>query len=540
MMTKIITAQKIITMEADRPEATHVAVKDGRILAVGGQEITEQFREYPIEDFGHKILFPGFVEGHAHLMAGAMWEYTYCGYHDRIDPEGEHWPGLQTKYNVVYALQKAADRVPSNAPIVGWGYDPIFMDSEGLNRDILDKIAIDRPIAIIYSNFHAMCVNTCALDLVDYTSDMDLEGLGEDDNGELTGELFEVAAMFPILRRLGIDFANLCKKKTSVYNFAKIAQRVGVTTMADLFSGATEDELDNLKSYVEQDDYPLRVSVAMGALGASPKKISDRAKALAKKDSEKLKLSSVKLMIDGSIQAYTARLRKPGYMDGRPNGIWNTPPELVFALCEEMQKSGIKMHIHVNGDEAAEVTLNALEMAIKKYPDHNKIHVLQHCQLMDKGLFERSAALGVAVNIFVNHIWYFGDQHAANTIGSEWASRMDGCRSAIDAGAKIALHSDAPVTPLDPLFTVWCAVNRKTMTDEVLGRDECISVNEALHAVTLGAAYTLDMDDDVGSIAKGKFADFAVLDANPFDVNPETIKDIQVLGTIHNGETFLL
>ena len=245
-------------------------------------------------------------------------------------------------------------------------------------------------------------------------------------------------------------------------------------------------------------------------------------------------------MTDGSIQGGTARVRWPGYIGGQPNGIWNTPPEGIHALCLEMQKRGIQMHIHVNGDEAAEVSLDAIEAALRAHPGQGHRHVLQHCQMMGEDLFARAAELGVCCNIFSNHIWYFGDQHAALTIGRERAERMDGARSALDHGVHVALHSDAPVTPLGPLFTAWCAVNRKTMSGVTLGEAQKITLDEALYAITMGAAYTLKLDHEIGSISVGKIADFAVLDQDPYDAGGAGLKDIEVLGTVAGGVPHLL
>ena len=176
--------------------------------------------------------------------------------------------------------------------------------------------------------------------------------------------------------------------------------------------------------------------------------MADKALALSKKSTEKLRLGAVKLMTDGSIQGWTARVRWPGYVGGQPNGIWNTAPDDIFALTREMQRRGVQMHIHVNGDEAAEVSLDALEAAARAHPWPGARHVLQHCQMMDRALFLRAAELGVACNIFSNHIWYFGDQHSALTIGPDRAARMDGVRTALDTGVTTAIHSDAPVTRL--------------------------------------------------------------------------------------------
>ena len=161
---------------------------------------------------------------------------------------------------------------------------------------------------------------------------------------------------------------------------------------------------------------------------------------------------------------------------------------------------------------------------------------LSHAVLMP-GFIESHA------NMMAGAMWqyaYVGDQHAALTIGEDHAQRMDGCRSALDAGVNIAIHSDAPVTPMGPLFTAWCAVNRRTMSGRVLGEAQCIEAEEALFAITMGAAYKLKLDNEIGSIETGKLADFAVLDEAPLSVDQMEIKDIKVLGTVFGGRVHLL
>ena len=157
---------------------------------------------------------------------------------------------------------------------------------------------------------------------------------------------------------------------------------------------------------------------------------------------------------------------------------------------------------------------------------------------MDAAQFRRAAELGVGVNLFANHIYYFGDQHRGHTVGPDRADRMNACRSALDAGLNLAIHSDAPVTPLSPLFTAWCAVNRRTASGRVLGAPQAISVEEALHTITLGAAWTLRMDHEIGSIEVGKRADFAVLHDDPLELPAEALKDIRVWGTMVGGHIF--
>ena len=536
----VFKAKKIITMDINRPEATHVAVRGGEILAVGDATCADQWGAVSHDDsLADAILMPGFIEGHAHMMAGSMWRYAYAGYHDRTDPNGKLWKGLTDIDAVIDGLKTYQKTLNGDEPLVGWGFDPIFLTSERLAAKHLDQISTTRPIAIIFSNFHLMCVNTKALEMVGYDATTNAEGVIKGPDGMPTGELQEMAAMFPIMRRLGVDFRALSQEEAAIRAYGDTCRRVGVTTVTDLFSQMEDEDLAKMHKVTEDAAFPLRIVPALGAT-AAPKEMADKAQRLAAKSTDKLRLGAVKLMTDGSIQGWTARVKSPGYVGGQPNGIWNTPPDSIYALVDEMHSRGIQMHIHVNGDEAAEVSLDALEAAMRKHPWEGHRHVLQHCQMMGRDLYTRAADMGVCCNIFANHIWYFGDQHASSTIGEDRALRMDGCRSAIDAGVNIAIHSDAPVTPMGPLFTAWCAVNRQTMSGRTLGEAQCIDVAEALFTITMGAAYTLKLDSEIGSIEAGKRADFAVLGADPMDVEPMALKDVPVLGTVFGGDVHLL
>lgn len=541
-MSEIIVfeAKKILTMDLNQPSATHVAVQDGSILAVGDAACADAWGPVTHDtSLAHAVLMPGFVEGHAHMMAGAIWDYAYTGYHDRIDPDGRLWEGLNTLDAVVARLQQIDATLPPDVPLIGWGFDPIFLSDDRLGRAHLDQVSTTRPVAIIFSNFHLMCVNSPALNLVSYDAGTNVEGVIKAADGAPSGELQEMAAMFPIMRRLRIDFRALSQRESAIRSYAQVAMRAGVTTVTDLFSQLEDADLDLMLDVTNADDFPLRIVPALGVSG-DPVALAGRALALKARSTDKLRLGAVKLMTDGSIQGWTARMKWPGYVGGQSNGLWNMAPEQITQTCAAMHAAGVQMHIHVNGDEASEVVIDALEAAMRdhSWPTHR--HVLQHGQLMDADQFRRCAELGLCVNLFANHLWYFGDQHVALTVGADRANRMDAVRSALDAGLTVAIHSDAPVTPMAPLFTAWCAVNRQTMTGRVLGEGQRISADEALHAITLGAAQTLKLDAEIGSITVGKRADFAVLGEDPTAVAPLALRDVPVLGTVFSGRPYLL
>ncbi|WP_265499663.1 amidohydrolase [Paracoccus beibuensis] len=531
----VYAAKKILTMDHNQPTASHVAVRDGRVLAVGDRTCADPWGGGRLDDrFTGSVILPGFVEGHSHLMEGGLWRYAYVGFQDRYSPEGELWPGLASNDELVARLQI---KDQGNA-VVGWGFDPIFLKGPSLSRDDLDRVSTDRPVVVLFSNLHLLVCNTAALRMAGYEDALDVEGVMRDGSGRPTGELREMAAMFPVLRRTRIDFRDLTAGTEVLHRFARSARRAGITTATDLFSALTPPDIAATSGIVEAEDFPIRLIPALGIAGGAPEGWIEMIEKLRLMSGEKLRLGAAKLMTDGSIQGFSARLKWPGYLTGAPNGMWNMAPAELREMISALHAAGIQMHVHVNGDEASELVIDAMAQAMRGPGPRDHRHVLQHGQLMDEAQFRRAAELGLAVNLFANHIYHFGDQHYERTVGPDRAIRMNACRSALDAGLQLAIHSDAPVTPLSPLFTAWCAVNRLTASGRVLGASQSLSVQEALYAITMGAAWTLRMDHEIGSIEVGKRADFVVLDEDPIQCPASNLKDIGVRATIVGGRVF--
>jgi predicted amidohydrolase YtcJ len=273
-------------------------------------------------------------------------------------------------------------------------------------------------------------------------------------------------------------------------------------------------------------------------IGLRPADAVERALALRRRSTDALRLGAIKVVADGSIQGYSARLRWPGYVNGAPNGLWYTAPEAIRECYALALRHGVQVHTHTNGDEATALALDCMDQALREAPARDHRFTLQHVQLADAAQFRRMKALGLCANLFANHHYYWGDQHRAVTVGAERAERMNACATALREGVPLAIHSDAPITPLAPLFTAWCAVNRLTASGHVLGAHERIGVEQALQAITLGAAYTLHLDGEIGSIECGKRADFCVLDQDPTTVAPAALKDVRVWGTVQGGRVF--
>ncbi len=535
--TTIFSAKKILTMNSYQPVATHVAVRDSRILGVGSLDELGYWGDYTLNEiFADKILVPGFVEAHCHAMNGSVWENTYVGFFDRTDPNGRLWPGIKTLDGVVERLIEIEHTLDDpEETLVAWGFDPIyFTDGVRMNLEHLDQVSRDRRILVQHSNGHLLNASRKVLELAGIDSTTDVEGVMKDADGDPTGELGEMAAQFMAYKVTDVrrfDGIN----SNDLWTFAKTATNVGVTTATDLHARVQDQ---NIQSYVEvtkNADYPLRLVPAAGALTMSIQDGPSHVAQLKQHNNDKLYLGLCKIMTDGSIQGFTGRLKWPGYINGKPNGIWNLPPQTLTEMVGAYHAAGLQMHMHTNGDEASELMINAIEAALHKNPRPDHRHTLTHCQMADESQFRRMAQLGICSNLFTNHIYYWGDQHYSLTMGPDRATRMDACGTAKRLGVPYTIHSDAPVTPLDPLFTAWCAVNRQTASGRILGPNECIEVDDALRAITLGAAYTLHLDHLIGSIEIGKFADFAVLEQDPTELPPENLKDVPIWGTVVDG-----
>jgi len=527
-------------MNPVQPHATHVAVRDGKILSVGSLDDVSQWGDAEILDtFKNKVLMPGLVEGHCHLMEGAMWDAVYVGYYDRRGPDGKVWPGLKTLDQMIERLS-AAQRTMTDAaaPLLAWSFDPIFFGTSRLSVKELDTVSSSRPIAVLHASVHLMNVNTAMLSLAGIDEDTDIDGIHKDENGQPTGELQEFAAMFPVYEVIGSQLSIAAsEKKEAIWNFGKVAQLAGVTTATDLVNDLSELSNRNLREVTADPQYPVRIVPAF-APQRSPENGVEKVLSAIGDSTDKLKFGPVKFIVDGSIQGFTARLKWPGYFSGQPNGLWLIPPSQLVDVFIPFHRAGLQLHIHTNGDEATEVVLDALEEILDTYPRRDHRHTLQHCQMADASQLARAAKLGLCINFFSNHIYYWGDAHYAQTMGPDRANRMNAAGSARRLGIPFAFHSDAPITQLSPLFTAWCAVQRKTASGRVLGASECIPVAVALRAITLGAAYTLKLDHLVGSIEVGKFADFAVLADDPTDIAAEQLKDLEVWGTVLGGRVF--
>lgn len=537
--TVIFSARRIVTMNPSRPYATHVAVRDGRILATGTRNELDGLTGAVRDDrFADKVLLPGFVEGHAHVMEGTLWRETYVGAGDRRSPDGRRVPGLPTVEAVVARLKAASDALADPGRLLyAWGFDPLHVGGHRLTRHDLDRVSTARPIMVHHASLHITVVNSLLLERAGFDAGTAIEGVPKLGDGTPSGELQGIAARLRVFRALGANPMSGRLDGDDIARFGAAALLQGITTITDLHNELTDESVEAYRTHLTPDG-PIRVVPALASVSCPPEEGIAKVARLRASNTDRLRFGIVKIVVDGSIQGFTARLKWPGYHNGAPNGLWYIAPEELERIVGLYHRAGVQLHIHTNGDDATEAAIDAVETALIAAPRPDHRHTLQHCQMASSAQFHRMRALGMCANLFSNHLYYWGDAHYEQTMGPERAARLNAAGTAERVGVPYAIHSDAPVTPLGPLFTAWCAVNRITSSGRVLGPEERLTVPQALRAVTLGAAYTLKLDGVVGSIETGKFADFAVLDEDPLEVDPAHLKDVGVWGTVSGGRAF--
>lgn len=534
----VYRARKVITMDRDHPVATHVLVRGGRVLAVGDAGVATLWGGAPIDErYGDKVLMPGLIEAHAHVSAGGIFRYVYCGHYTRTDPQGRSWDGLTTVDALIERLRERAAQTGKGKPVIGFGFDPSHISGQ-VDREVLDKVSVEHSVVVMHSSLHVLNTNSFGLAIVGMDQGSNLPGVVRDGNGRPTGELQEFEGMGPLMAHAGITFRAL-GDESGIRAYAELARQVGVTTASDHFAELEDDEVALQRRVTGDDCFAIRYVPLMNAMRKDPALEAERARDLRAMSTDKLLLGRAKLFTDGSIQGWTAQLNEPGYYTGTNHGIWNMPIDDFRHAVKVLHRAGVKTHIHTNGDAASELACSAMSDAMLGAGDADLRHTLEHAQMADRTQLLRMRKLGLTVNLFGNHLYYFGDTHWTRTLGPDRASRMNACRDAAEIwGGNFAIHSDAPVTPMAPLFTAWCAVDRQTESGRILGNSQQISVAQALYCITMGAAHVLGLDHEIGSIACGKRADFCVLHDDPTDIDPVRLRDVRVAGTVIGGLHF--
>ncbi len=542
--TTVFTAKRIRTMDLARPLATAVAVREGRIVAVGeaGRLADELGRDANVrvdDRFAGHVLVPGLVENHLHpMMAALLLPMEFITPYDWSLP-GREVKGVRGRAAYIARLREIEAAHPVTAPLFAWGYHAQFHGS--LTRADLNEISAQRPIIAWHRSFHEVIVNDAALAWMGI-SEEDVAGNPQVDyaNGHFfeNGLYVAVQALTPTLLSPDWIGRGLTLTKRSVH-------QGGITTIADMAFGLfdLESELAAMMAVLGADDTPFRTLLVPNArsisqaLGAEP--AFGAIEALPAHNTERVRfVRQVKLFADGAFFSQLMQMSE-GYLDGH-HGEWLMTPEELLAAARPYWKAGYQLHVHVNGDLGVASALDTLETLQGETPRDDHRFTLHHFGYSTEEQTARIARLGVGVSANPYYIYTLGDAYSREGLGPERASHMVRLGSLARAGVPISLHSDFTMAPAEPLLLAWVAANRETSEGNVLAPEERLSAEHALRAVTIDAARAIRMEDEIGSIEVGKRADFTVLGRDPIEAPVESLANTPIWGTVFEGRVFPL
>jgi predicted amidohydrolase YtcJ len=528
----------ILTMEDAQPTAEALAVKDGKILAVGARADLEKAHRggaTRIVDLAGRALLPGFIDPHSHYFSALSVANQVNVYGP---PAG---PGTDVEAIVAeIAKFRDARNIPPGELIQAYGYDENLMpDGRHLNRDDLDAVFPDHPVMVGHVSMHGAVMNSLALAKYGITSETETPPGGiivrKPGTNEPYGLIMETAYM-------GV-FAQLPKPTLEQEaDNTRAAQLLyaqhGITTAHEGATHAAEMEV-------------MKRAAASGAhlidVVAFPF-ITEIDPILAKYPVETwgryengLKIGGVKITGDGSPQGRTAYFTTP-YLTGGPGGQenWRGAPtflgNMLARMTQRVYELGVPLNYHANGDAAIDMLIDAVGQATGGKGDPDWSVTMIHGQFTRKDQLPRLKELGIRPSFYTLHTYYFADAHIANR-GPEAAAYISPMRDAIDAGLRPTNHTDFVVAPLDQMFVLWSAVNRRSRSGDEIGPDQRVTPLEGLKAMTIWVAEQYGEQDAKGSLAVGKRADLVILDRNPLTVPPMEIKDVQVVETVKDGRT---
>ncbi|MFD5594081.1 amidohydrolase [Streptomyces griseorubiginosus] len=534
----VLTGGPVHTVDPARSRATSVAVRDGRIAAVGHDEVRELIGpRTEVVDLKGKLLLPGFQDAHVHPQ-GAGLELGLCHLADTVDPA-----------EYLRRIKEYADRNPDAEWITGGGWSLEAFPGGAPTAEALDAIVPDRPVFLPNRDHHGAWVNSRALERagIDARTPDPADGRVERDaDGNPTGMLQEGAVH--LVGKLVPDpspedqLAALLRAQAVLHSY-------GVTAWQDAIVGAYANMADPAPSYLAALDQGLLTARVVGALWWDRERGAEQIPELVARREElhrdRFRAGTVKVMQDGIAENHTAAMLTP-YLTGcgcasDNSGISFVEPGELKKYVTELDASGFQVHFHALGDRAVREALDAVESARTANGWRDTRHHLAHLQVVHPHDVPRFRALGASANLQM--LWAAHepqmDELTLPFLGAERGARQYPFGDLLRSGATLAAGSDWPVSSPDPFQAIHVAVNRVSPgapegTPEFLPGQR-LDLGTALAAYTAGSAHVNHLDDITGSITVGKSADLVVLDRDPFAAPSEEIAATRVLETFVEG-----
>jgi predicted amidohydrolase YtcJ len=540
----IINAKTLITLESEGGNA--IAIQGNKILRVGNteqlaQSLKAMYPDTPIvidTQFENDVLVPGFINQHDHPWLGALTlSSNIISFEDWVLPH-KTYPKASTKIEYQLQLKKLlSEHKNKDELFLSWGYHKLWHGE--LTRQILDDISNEVPIAIWQRSVHEFIVNSKALALFEIDQAV-IDGLTVQQKSQTNlaeGHFWESG----MLALSGNLFKHLVKPKQYIESLEMVKNywhSAGSTLVVEP-GGLVNKNLSILQNHVfSSDDNPFHMDYIvdgktmalqhMDNLFEKTEEIQTWAEGMSRFIPKQIKLFS-----DGAVFSQLMQMSE-GYTDGH-HGEWIMEPELFKQAFKQYWDAGYQIHVHQNGDAGLDLVLDALEENMQRNPRKDHRTVIVHFSYSRADQVKRLNDLGAIVSVNPYYPVALAEMYSKVGVGEERSHAMVRMGDLNKHGVNFSLHSDMPMAPGQPLFLMWCAVNRISINGNVIGPEQAITPEQALRGVPINAAYSMQLEHELGSLKAGKTANITVLKDNPLTVDPVTIKDIEVVATVHEG-----
>lgn len=528
----------ILTMDDSNPRAEAVAVKGGRILAVGkaNEVMKHKGPSTKMVDLEGRTMVPGFIDPHGHLVFGGV-QALAANLLPPPDGPGNSIAALQQTLRDWIAANTEA--VKKTNLILGFGYDNAQLaELRHPTRDDLDAVSTDYPIVVVHQSSHLAAMNSKALEKAGLTAESPDPPGGvirrRPGSREPDGVLEESAMnanVVPLLSGIGVDgFKQLARSGAALW------ARFGYTTAQE--GRAIPALADVLRAVSDEGGFANDVAVYIDIE-------ADRDYVLKHRSTEyvgHMRVAGGKLSLDGAPQGFTAFRDKPYYdpVGNYPPAYSGYPAITAERTAEQLDwafANNVHLLTHANGEGASDMLIAALRAAEAKYGKADRRPVLIHGQFQRPDQVDAYVALGVVPSLFPMHTFYWGDWHREHTVGPAAADNISPTGWYRERGSIFTTHHDAPVARPDSMRVLDATVTRRTRSGDILGPAQRVDVMTALKAMTIWAAYQQFEEGSKGSIEAGKLADLVILSNDPTAVDPDDIEAIKVTETIKEGAT---